>query len=264
MQAPTRLRNRRTLTPVVGRARFAERVDLDPSSPWWGEHRARYRWAAAQLGPGRVLDVACGSGLGLPVLADGGRAVIGVDLDPAAAAGAAALAVAPVVAADGGRLPFATASFDAVTSFETIEHVNDPVGLLAEVRRVLRPGGVLYASSPNAVVTRPVDGVPRNPFHLQEYDPDGFAQVLGTAFAEVEVLGQATSDGYGRYSLWTPAPGVPGAVQALALKATLRLPAGMRERVSQLALRRPFAPAPEDYTFGEVTDRSHVLVARCR
>ena len=51
--------------------------------------------------------------------------------------------------ADATRIPFADASFDAVTMFDVIEHIPDDSRAMAEVFRVLRPGGVLLVSTPN-------------------------------------------------------------------------------------------------------------------
>jgi hypothetical protein len=64
--------------------RAEERLANDPTSELWGEHRARYRFAAQFIGGDVLLDVACGSGFGLQMLADGGGAPIGLDYDAAA------------------------------------------------------------------------------------------------------------------------------------------------------------------------------------
>lgn len=100
------------------------------------------RWLAAGA-RGRVLDVGTGTGRDLPLFPEGAR---GVALDP----WLPALAVArrrspgtPLVAGDAQALPFGPGSFDTVTSGLVFCSVADPLRGLAEVRRVLAPGGEL-------------------------------------------------------------------------------------------------------------------------
>ena len=104
----------------------------------------------------RVLDVASGTGLGSQLLhAYGAELVVGAESDPDALRHVRpAPSGLSFVRADAQALPFADASFDAVVSFETIEHLADARALLAECRRVLREEGLLYLSTPNRTVTR--------------------------------------------------------------------------------------------------------------
>jgi SAM-dependent methyltransferase len=93
---------------------------------------------------GAVLDVGCGRKPYRPLT----RATryVGVDLDTPATR---ALAAADVYY-DGRRLPFPDASFDAVLCSQVLEHVFTPEEFLREIRRVLRPGGVLLLAVPFA------------------------------------------------------------------------------------------------------------------
>src|SRR5688572_19675174 len=60
----------------------AERVSLVPASPYWGDHRSRYHFAGSYLRGRTVLDIACGTGFGGPILLRTGAArVVGMDLE---------------------------------------------------------------------------------------------------------------------------------------------------------------------------------------
>jgi SAM-dependent methyltransferase len=104
---------------------------------------------AATVGAGtRVLDAGCGSGLALQLAERRGAAVTGLD----ASAGLLAVAQTRLAAADlrhGDleQLPYADASFDVVTAFNSVQYAEDPVAALRELRRVVVPG------APVAVVT---------------------------------------------------------------------------------------------------------------
>jgi SAM-dependent methyltransferase len=154
------------------------------------EHRARYVWAAGRVS-GRVLDVACGTGHGSRVLA-AACSVTGVDQDQSAVEQAQSqVPDGEFVAANVPPVPFADATFDAITSFETIEHIDDDAGFMRELRRVLRDGGHLLISTPNRAVTSPNDPVPPNPFHVREYLLPDFIELARTAgFANVDVFYQ--------------------------------------------------------------------------
>jgi SAM-dependent methyltransferase len=104
----------------------------------------------AAIGRGRrVLDLGCRSGA-LTRHFLGGNEVVGLDVDRSALARAAALGIEPVEADVEEPLPFEDASFDAVVAGELLEHLQFPDALVAEARRVLRPGGVFVGSVPNA------------------------------------------------------------------------------------------------------------------
>lgn len=105
-----------------------------------------------QLRPGmRVLDVGCGPGsitLGLAEAVIPGE-VVGIDFQPSQVAQAQASSASRQIAnvrfevADAYRLPFPNNSFDAVFAHAVLWHLREPVRALAEMRRVLRPGGIV-------------------------------------------------------------------------------------------------------------------------
>ncbi|HUF01619.1 MAG TPA: methyltransferase domain-containing protein [Gaiellaceae bacterium] len=132
----------------------------------------------------RVLDLGCRSGALTRHLLDGND-VVGVDIDPAALAKAAALGIQPVAANVEEPLPFEAEAFDATVAGELFEHLRFPDALVAEIQRVLRSGGVLVGSVPNAYRLQgrlrflrglsPED----DPTHLRMFSPAALGELLG-------------------------------------------------------------------------------------
>jgi len=101
-------------------------------------------------GPGRrVLDLGCRDGALTQEYAAGNE-VVGVDADREALAAAERLGIETHWADLDQPLDFPDASFDVVVAGELLEHLRDPRRTVAEVYRVLRPGGTFVASVPNA------------------------------------------------------------------------------------------------------------------
>jgi 2-polyprenyl-3-methyl-5-hydroxy-6-metoxy-1,4-benzoquinol methylase len=112
----------------------------------------RLKFLLARVRDGeRVLDVGCGEGRFTAELAAAGVQGVGIDVaeEPLRRARAGHPGVDVRIVDTCGPWPLADASFDAVWAGEVIEHVVDTAGWLSEVRRVLRPGGRLLASTPN-------------------------------------------------------------------------------------------------------------------
>lgn len=98
--------------------------------------------AAPYVRDREVLEVGCGTGLILRRLAPLARRAVGVDLSPGMLSHARRRGL-DVREASATALPFPDASFDVAVSFKTLAHVPDLRGALAEMARVVRPGGVL-------------------------------------------------------------------------------------------------------------------------
>lgn len=131
----------------------------------------------------RVLDLGCRAGAVSQHLLPGNE-VVGVDVDRVALERAAARGIEPVRANVEEPLPFPDASFDAVVAGELLEHMASPEELVAEVRRVLRPGGVFAGSVPNAyrlksrllfLAGRPPEN---DPTHLHMFSPAALRALL--------------------------------------------------------------------------------------
>jgi SAM-dependent methyltransferase len=112
---------------------------------WWytGMRQISEAVLDSRLQPGqRILDAGCGTGGNLRWLGRFGAAC-GVDLSPHAVRFCARRGLSTVARATVLSLPFPDATFDLVTSFDVVYHLDvaDDVAALAELRRVLRPGG---------------------------------------------------------------------------------------------------------------------------
>jgi 2-polyprenyl-6-hydroxyphenyl methylase/3-demethylubiquinone-9 3-methyltransferase len=131
----------------------------DLAGEWWrpgGDFELLHWLAAARAdlipsatGPGEILlDAGCGGGLLTPHVADKGYRLVGADLRRSGLEQAAARGVAGVQA-DVTALPLATGCADVVVAGEILEHVTDLPGTVAELCRVLRPGGLLVLDTLN-------------------------------------------------------------------------------------------------------------------
>ena len=156
------------------------------------EHYHRYLFARTLCRDLDVLDVASGEGYGAAQLAQVARQVLGLEFAGATVRNAAANFPRPnlrFIQGDARALPFAEASLDVVTSFETIEHFDRQQNFVAEVRRVLRPDGCFIVSTPDRDVYSP-PGSPPNPFHVREFDRAEFLELLHRHFRYISLIRQ--------------------------------------------------------------------------
>lgn len=164
---------------------------ITPGSNSWTEsyaiHAERYRGFLTELEGKTVLDAACGVGYGTHLIAThGAKHVTGIDLSTDALEVAKSDFQHPNISyrkANCLNLPFDSESFDAVTSFETIEHLESPAKFLEELHRIIKPGGRLFLSCPNSLThslspIRQVD----NPWHLSEMTYTELVEVVSERF----------------------------------------------------------------------------------
>jgi SAM-dependent methyltransferase len=135
-------------------------------------------------GAGRLLDVGCNEGRGLSLYADNGFQVEGLELNEAAAA---------LARRRGFRVHTAPLAqfrpqepYDVVVLANVLEHAWDPLVMLAQVRRLLRPGGEVWISCPNAAsLWRRVFGRAwvnwHVPFHLWHFSSQTLQELLDSA-----------------------------------------------------------------------------------
>jgi SAM-dependent methyltransferase len=118
---------------------------------WWYRGRRRVLdGVLADLGlptPARILDAGCGSGRNMVDLAHLG-AVTGVELSDTSVALARQRDVGDVIAGSVLEMPFPDHSFDLAVSLDVIEHLDDDLSALRELRRAVAPGGALLVTVP--------------------------------------------------------------------------------------------------------------------
>ncbi|MEW5975179.1 MAG: methyltransferase domain-containing protein [Acidobacteriota bacterium] len=156
------------------------------------EHVARYNFSCPLVSGAAVLDLGCGTGYGTALLSRYASRVSGLDLSPEAIHFARVHFSAPnadYVVGDAAALGYRTDCFDAVVCFEVIEHLWNQQSLLEEVKRVLKPGGVLIISTPNRVFYT-LERQEANPYHTREFDFEEFLSFLKEYFPFVHVCYQ--------------------------------------------------------------------------
>ena len=172
---------------------------LSPGSVLFGvdlaRHRAAYAHAIEHARGERLLDLGCGTGYGTAELADALAADVRVfGLDRVHPAETSRRANARYLRGDLHGIPLAADTFDTISSFQVIEHLEDPSRYLQAIARLLRPDGTAYISTPNILTSDRV-----NPWHVHEYEAGELEAKLREYFDEVEMLGVGISPAVATY-----------------------------------------------------------------
>ena len=128
------------------------------------------------------MDVASGEGYGTNILASQAKSVIGVDVAADAVEHASSKYASDNLSFRLGpaqELPIESQSIDVVVSFETLEHIEGQHKFLSEIKRVLKPNGLLIMSTPDKNVFMADD---HNHFHLKELDLEEFQDLIAQNF----------------------------------------------------------------------------------
>lgn len=166
----------------------AERVSRDASDNFVFQRSILAYHEAAKLVQGDVLEIGTGSGYGIELIAPHAKKF--VTIDKFMAEGDRALpdnvefrqATVP-------PLPFESESFDYVISFQVIEHIKQDIEFVREIHRVLRPGGQVIITTPNAPMS-----LTRNPWHVREYKSEELHNLFEVHFQDVKVEGVAGNE----------------------------------------------------------------------
>ena len=169
-------------------------VPEESSGQIMAEHLSRYYMTEQLVSvDGKVvLDIACGAGYGTELLARKASYAYGIDISPEAVNYAKTKHHRDNLTywiGDCCAIPMDDASVDIVVSFETIEHIENHPLFLAEIKRVLRPDGILIISSPNKRLYTDILKT-NNPFHVHELYTDEFVKLVTEHFCHTAFFGQ--------------------------------------------------------------------------
>jgi len=169
--------------------------DIPSDNPIFQRTKKAYE-LVAQNELGRVLEIGCGEGYGIPILLQKATSYVGVDKNGFL-----------ISSLQNQNLPntkfhkqyvpplteIETESVDSVVCFQVIEHVAEDELMLSEIKRVLKPGGKLYLTTPNAVKS-----VSRNPWHVREYTSTSLNELL-KVLGSVDLVGIISDDKASEY-----------------------------------------------------------------
>lgn len=148
-------------------------------------HIERYEYAARELAGKRVLDCACGMGYGTEILSKTCDPT-GVDIDPEAIKLANQQYHCDFGVGDIHTISLV--GYDALVSFETLEHLESPVTIIERLPENIEE---IIVSAP----IRPTVGW--NPWHKSDFTHGSFCQMIERVFRVVHVVGQPWTDGKG-------------------------------------------------------------------
>ncbi|MCK5776340.1 MAG: class I SAM-dependent methyltransferase, partial [Bacteroidales bacterium] len=158
-------------------------------------HMIAYTQAANMIS-GKVLEIGCGEGYGMSILAPKSTKYLAIDkykttIDPTLPdfkkIKFKQMTIPPFIGIEDS-------SFDYVVSFQVIEHIEEDDFFSREIFRVLKPGGKLILTTPNIKMS-----LTRNPWHIREYTRHGLSNVLKSVFPEVEMKGVFGNDTVMKY-----------------------------------------------------------------
>lgn len=161
------------------------------------EHLHRYSIVNEYIENKIVLDIACGEGYGSNIMSETAEFVYGVDIDKETielATQKYKKQNLKYLSGDATKIPLEDNSVDIVISFETIEHHDQHEKMMEEIKRVLKPNGLMIISTPDKLF---YSDIPKfaNKFHVKELYKKDFYNLVNTYFSNVQMLRQKYSDG---------------------------------------------------------------------
>ncbi len=157
-----------------------------------------YEYASEYVKNKITADIGCADGYGTQFLADYSKETTGVDysVDTVKIANEKHKEKKNLkfISSSVPPLPFEDNSLEVLTAFQFIEHIENRLDFIKEVKRVLKPGGLFLCSTPNIKMS-----IARNPFHVHEYTFDEMLKEAGSVFSNIELMGVQGNDKVNKY-----------------------------------------------------------------
>ena len=179
--------------PKTGERVLPDQIETLEEYLLYLRHLFAYEFASYQLLEDfHVLEIGCGDGYGTRLLSQNVMKVIGLDIDQDIIDHALKKNGSKKClfeAYDGEKIPYDDNTFDAVITFQVIEHVFGDIHFVSEIHRVLKKGSKLILSTPNGE-NRLLNGKsPWNRFHVREYSTRSLNDLLSKFFIKTSMFG---------------------------------------------------------------------------
>lgn len=247
---------------------------LMPQAMFLGEvfayHSSRYKFAGKFVKNKIVLDAGSGSGFGSKkLLKAGAKKVYGIDISPDS------IKYCQNKYQDKrlifkrqslANLDFPDNFFDLVVAFEVIEHIDKHEKALDEIFRVLKPGGILFISTPNKSIYSPDTEKPFYPFHKREFFLKDFLKIL-KKFKINKILGQYLIGKRYLYPKWHPKRWIRIIYANLPFwlkRQIVKLVLSFGFIATQLKIFRPKRINQKNICFSKDLDKARVFLAVCQ
>lgn len=164
----------------------------------------------ARTGRGRLLDIGCGYGFFLQEMGSRGWQVEGIEVSQAGRKYTRDKWDIHVYSQPLENLAIPESSFDVITLFYVIEHLLDPLGLLIEVKRVIKPDGLVLLRWPHSTpIVRMLGPLSKKldlyhtPYHLYDFSPGTMEKMLSfCGFREIETMIVGNTRPSKRFNRW--------------------------------------------------------------
>ncbi|GAB4334669.1 MAG: hypothetical protein Kow0099_06840 [Candidatus Abyssubacteria bacterium] len=219
---------------------------------------AAYHKALEYVHGRKVLEIGCGEGIGASILAQEAASIVAIDYSEEALETAHAryggsniefrlMKVPPIHFNDG--------FFDVVISFQMIEHLEEPDGLVIEMKRTLRDDGTALLATVNKD-----EMLSNNPYHVHEFTPSEFERFVRKHFAYAELFGVFGDELFMQY--WeNNRKWVRSVMRADIFNLSARLPLRLRKPVYDVAnqLMRVFLKQRDPHLCDRITHRNLIF-----